>query len=102
MAAAAMERYTLYLVEREQYQLCQPQPQDRVRWQCSQPSARHGPEKLSEKFLRFTAFPLGTDFREGHSYYYVCESPGRARATQGRSPCDAQARCEAAHGPFPS
>ncbi|XP_039107384.1 ephrin-A1 [Hyaena hyaena] len=71
VAAAAMERYTLYLVEREQYQLCQPQPQDRVRWQCSQPSARHGPEKLSEKFLRFTAFPLGKDFQEGHSYYYI-------------------------------
>lgn len=78
MAAAAMERYTLYLVEREQYQLCQPQSRDQVRWQCNQPSARHDPEKLSEKFQRFTPFTLGKEFKEGHSYYYICESPGRA------------------------
>ncbi|XP_026904532.1 ephrin-A1 isoform X2 [Acinonyx jubatus] len=71
VAAAAMERYTLYLVEREQYQLCQPQSRDQVRWQCNQPSARHGPEKLSEKFQRFTPFTLGKEFKEGHSYYYI-------------------------------
>lgn len=66
-----MERYTLYLVEREQYQLCQPQSKDQVRWQCNQPNARHGPEKLSEKFQRFTPFTLGKEFKEGHSYYYI-------------------------------
>ncbi|XP_026950700.1 ephrin-A1 isoform X3 [Sagmatias obliquidens] len=71
VADAAMERYTLYLVEREQYQLCQPQSKDQVRWQCNQPSARHGPEKLSEKFQRFTPFTLGKEFKEGHSYYYI-------------------------------
>lgn len=73
VADAAMERYTLYLVEREQYQLCQPLSKDQVRWQCNQPSARHGPEKLSEKFQRFTPFTLGKEFKEGHSYYYICE-----------------------------
>ncbi|MBV95748.1 Ephrin-A1, partial [Eschrichtius robustus] len=71
VADAAMERYTLYLVEHEQYQLCQPQSKDQVRWQCNQPSARHGPEKLSEKFQRFTPFTLGKEFKEGHSYYYI-------------------------------
>lgn len=70
---AAREQYTLYLVEREQYQLCQPQSKDQVRWQCDQPSAPHGPEKLSEKFQRFTPFTLGKEFKEGHSYYYICE-----------------------------
>lgn len=76
VAEAAMERYTLYLVEREQYQLCQPQSKDQVRWQCNQPNARHGPEKLSEKFQRFTPFTLGKEFKEGHSYYYICECLG--------------------------
>ncbi|XP_039705590.1 ephrin-A1 isoform X1 [Pteropus medius] len=71
VADAAMEQYTLYLVEREQYQLCQPQSKNQVRWQCDRPSARHGPEKLSEKFQRFTPFTLGKEFKEGHSYYYI-------------------------------
>ncbi|XP_073850236.1 ephrin-A1 isoform X2 [Macaca fascicularis] len=66
-----MERYILYLVEREEYQLCQPQSKDQVRWQCNRPSAKHGPEKLSEKFQRFTPFTLGKEFKEGHSYYYI-------------------------------
>lgn len=78
VADAAMERYTLYLVEREEYQRCQPQSEDQARWRCTQPSARHGPEKLSEKFQRFTPFTLGKEFQEGHSYYYICESSGRA------------------------
>lgn len=73
-----MEQYTLYLVEREQYQQCQPQAQNQVRWQCNRPSARHGPEKLSEKFQRFTPFTLGKEFKEGHSYYYICECQGHA------------------------
>uniref|UniRef100_A0A2K5IDW7 Ephrin-A1 n=1 Tax=Colobus angolensis palliatus TaxID=336983 RepID=A0A2K5IDW7_COLAP len=71
VADAAMERYILYLVEREEYQLCQPQSKDQVRWQCNRPSAKHGPEKLSEKFQRFTPFTLGKEFKEGHSYYYI-------------------------------
>jgi len=71
VADAAMERYTLYLVEREEYQRCQPQSEDQARWRCTQPSARHGPEKLSEKFQRFTPFTLGKEFQEGHSYYYI-------------------------------
>ncbi|XP_012623320.1 ephrin-A1 isoform X1 [Microcebus murinus] len=71
VADAAMEQYTLYLVEREEYQLCQPQSKDQVRWQCNQPNAKHGPEKLSEKFQRFTPFTLGKEFKEGHSYYYI-------------------------------
>ncbi|XP_064449733.1 ephrin-A1 isoform X1 [Mirounga angustirostris] len=71
VADAARERYTLYLVEREEYQRCQPQSEDQARWRCTQPSARHGPEKLSEKFQRFTPFTLGKEFREGHSYYYI-------------------------------
>lgn len=71
VAAAAMEQYTLYLVELEQYRRCQPQSKQQVRWQCNHPSARHGPEKLSEKFLRFTPFTLGKEFKEGHSYYYI-------------------------------
>ncbi|XP_012331732.2 ephrin-A1 isoform X1 [Aotus nancymaae] len=71
VADAAMERYILYLVEREEYQLCQPHSKDQVRWQCNRPNAKHGPEKLSEKFQRFTPFTLGKEFKEGHSYYYI-------------------------------
>nr|XP_031292016.1 ephrin-A1 isoform X2 [Camelus dromedarius] len=89
VADAAMERYTLYLVEREQYQLCQPQSKDQVRWQCNQPSARHGPEKLSEKFQRFTPFTLGKEFKEGHSYYYISHSPqAHANPQEKRLPAD--------------
>ncbi|XP_028910574.1 ephrin-A1 [Ornithorhynchus anatinus] len=68
-----LERYTLFLVEREDYVLCHPSSRDQVRWQCSHPTARHGPEKLSEKFQRFTPFTLGKEFKEGHSYYYISE-----------------------------
>lgn len=85
VAEAAMERYTLYLVEHEQYRLCQPRSKDQVRWNCDQPSARHGPEKLSEKFQRFTPFTLGKEFKEGHSYYYICESPVPVPAAWGQA-----------------
>ncbi|CAO2598851.1 Efna1 [Lemmus lemmus] len=71
VADAAMERYTLYMVEQQEYTACQPQSKDQVRWKCNQPSAKHGPEKLSEKFQRFTPFTLGKEFKEGHSYYYI-------------------------------
>lgn len=78
VADAAMERYTLYMVERQEYEACQPQSKDQVRWKCTQPGAKHGPEKLSEKFQRFTPFTLGKEFKEGHSYYYICEWAGLA------------------------
>ncbi|KAF4802338.1 Ephrin-A1 [Turdus rufiventris] len=67
----AMERYTLYLVELEEYQACKPRSKEQIRWECDKPSALHGPEKFSEKFQRFTPFTLGKEFREGHSYYYI-------------------------------
>ncbi|KAL7978104.1 hypothetical protein Chor_005091 [Crotalus horridus] len=67
----SMERYTLYLVEREEYDTCKPRSKDQVRWQCNRPDALHGPERLSEKFQRFTPFTLGKEFREGHEYYYI-------------------------------
>ncbi|KAI1229925.1 hypothetical protein IHE44_0010634 [Lamprotornis superbus] len=69
----AMERYTLYLVELEEYQACKPSSKEQIRWECDKPSALHGPEKFSEKFQRFTPFTLGKEFREGHSYYYICD-----------------------------
>lgn len=73
VADSAMERYTLYMVAHQEYVACEPQSKDQVRWKCNQPSAKHGPEKLSEKFQRFTPFTLGKEFKEGHSYYYICE-----------------------------
>uniref|UniRef100_A0A8C5TIW0 Ephrin-A1 n=1 Tax=Malurus cyaneus samueli TaxID=2593467 RepID=A0A8C5TIW0_9PASS len=66
-----MERYTLYLVELEEYEVCKPRSKEQIRWECNKPSALHGPEKFSEKFQRFTPFTLGKEFREGHSYYYI-------------------------------
>ncbi|XP_030329609.1 ephrin-A1 [Strigops habroptila] len=67
----AMERYTLYLVEPEEYEACKPRSKEQIRWECDKPSALHGPEKFSEKFQRFTPFTLGKEFKEGHSYYYI-------------------------------
>ncbi|NXN96813.1 EFNA1 protein, partial [Rhinopomastus cyanomelas] len=67
----AMERYTLYLVEPEEFEACQPRSRDQIRWECDKPSAPHGPERFSEKFQRFPPFPLGKEFKEGHSYYYI-------------------------------
>lgn len=84
VAEAAMERYTLYMVEHQEYVACEPQSKDQVRWKCNQPSAKHGPEKLSEKFQRFTPFTLGKEFKEGHSYYYICEcTRDRTQSTHG-------------------
>lgn len=71
-----MERYTLYLVEPEEYRACKPRSKEQIRWECNKPSALHGPEKFSEKFQRFTPFTLGKEFKEGHSYYYICECLG--------------------------
>uniref|UniRef100_A0A8C3IPY0 Ephrin-A1 n=1 Tax=Chrysemys picta bellii TaxID=8478 RepID=A0A8C3IPY0_CHRPI len=67
----AMERYTLYLVEYEEYAACKPHSKDQIRWECNKPAALHGPERFSEKFQRFTPFTLGKEFKEGHSYYYI-------------------------------
>uniref|UniRef100_A0A8C5L2J5 Ephrin-A1 n=1 Tax=Jaculus jaculus TaxID=51337 RepID=A0A8C5L2J5_JACJA len=92
---AAMEQYTLYLVEHQEYQICQPQSKDQVRWQCNHPNARHGPEKLSEKFQRFTPFTLGKEFKEGHSYYYICKCAGTdhgARTVPSRLADDPEVR----------
>ncbi|XP_063002416.1 ephrin-A1 [Elgaria multicarinata webbii] len=66
-----MERYTLYLVEQEEYETCKPQSKEQIRWECNRPDALHGPERFSEKFQRFTPFTLGKEFREGHNYYYI-------------------------------
>ncbi|XP_015274608.1 PREDICTED: ephrin-A1 [Gekko japonicus] len=67
----SMERYTLYLVEQEEYETCKPRSKDQIRWECDRPDALHGPERFSEKFQRFTPFTLGKEFREGHEYYYI-------------------------------
>ncbi|XP_074836764.1 ephrin-A1 isoform X2 [Carettochelys insculpta] len=66
-----MERYTLYLVEHEEFLACKPHSKEQIRWQCNKPDALHGPERFSEKFQRFTPFTLGKEFQEGHSYYYI-------------------------------
>lgn len=67
----AAERYVLYMVEREDYEVCKPHSFDQLRWECSRPFAPHAPEKFSEKFQRFTPFTLGKEFRQGESYYYI-------------------------------
>lgn len=67
----AAERYLLYMVEREDYEVCKPHSFDQLRWECSRPFAPHAPEKFSEKFQRYTPFTLGKEFRQGESYYYI-------------------------------
>nr|XP_008123674.1 PREDICTED: ephrin-A1 [Anolis carolinensis] len=69
--AGSMERYTLFLVEREEFLTCRPRSKEQVRWECNRPDAAHGPERFSEKFQRFTPFTLGKEFRPGHEYYYI-------------------------------
>lgn len=69
----AAERYVLYMVEKEDYEVCKPHSFDQLRWECSRPFAPHAPEKFSEKFQRFTPFTLGKEFRQGESYYYICK-----------------------------
>ncbi|XP_038146159.1 ephrin-A1b [Cyprinodon tularosa] len=65
------ERYVLYMVEKDDYDVCKPHSFDQLRWECSRPFAPHAPEKFSEKFQRFTPFTLGKEFRAGESYYYI-------------------------------
>uniref|UniRef100_A0A3Q1HAZ7 Ephrin-A1 n=1 Tax=Acanthochromis polyacanthus TaxID=80966 RepID=A0A3Q1HAZ7_9TELE len=69
----AAERYVLYMVEKEDYDVCKPHSFDQLRWECSRPFAPHAPEKFSEKFQRFTPFTLGKEFRQGERYYYICK-----------------------------
>ncbi|XP_075868729.1 ephrin-A1b [Nelusetta ayraudi] len=71
VASHAAERYVLYMVEKEDYEVCKPRSFDQLRWECSRPFAPHAPEKFSEKFQRFTPFTLGKEFRQGESYYYI-------------------------------
>ncbi|KAL0985248.1 hypothetical protein UPYG_G00154560 [Umbra pygmaea] len=65
------ERYVLYMVEKEDYEVCKPHSFDQLRWECSRPFAAHAPERFSEKFQRFTPFTLGKEFRQGETYYYI-------------------------------
>uniref|UniRef100_A0A8C4JJ12 Ephrin RBD domain-containing protein n=1 Tax=Dromaius novaehollandiae TaxID=8790 RepID=A0A8C4JJ12_DRONO len=82
-----MEQYVLYMVNLEGYRTCNTS-QGFKRWECNRPhAALHGPEKFSEKFQRFTPFTLGKEFKEGHSYYYICECQGWAAPTLARGPC---------------
>lgn len=67
----AAERYVLYMVDKQDYDVCKPHSFDQLRWECSRPFAPHAPEKFSEKFQRFTPFTLGKEFRQGESYYYI-------------------------------
>ncbi|CAN9513602.1 unnamed protein product [Ophioblennius macclurei] len=71
VSSHAAERYVLYMVEKEDYDVCKPHSFDQLRWECSRPFAPHAPEKFSEKFQRFTPFTLGKEFRQGESYYYI-------------------------------
>uniref|UniRef100_A0AAY5LB90 Ephrin-A1 n=1 Tax=Esox lucius TaxID=8010 RepID=A0AAY5LB90_ESOLU len=65
------ERYVLYMVESEDYDVCKPHSFDQLRWECSRPFANHAAERFSEKFQRFTPFTLGKEFRQGETYYYI-------------------------------
>lgn len=73
VSSHAAERYVLYMVEKEDYDVCKPHSFDQLRWECSRPFAPHAPEKFSEKFQRFTPFTLGKEFQQGESYYYICK-----------------------------
>lgn len=76
------ERYVLYMVDLEDYEVCKPHSFDQLRWECSRPFAAHAPEKFSEKFQRFTPFTLGKEFRQGESYYYICECHTKYEQTE--------------------
>ncbi|KAJ8371995.1 hypothetical protein AAFF_G00298170 [Aldrovandia affinis] len=78
-----MERYILFMVNRDGYRSCDPRMRGLKRWDCSQPRGSSGPLRFSEKFQLFTPFSLGFEFRPGHEYYYI-SSPHSSHA--GR-PC---------------
>ncbi|KAG9472003.1 hypothetical protein GDO78_021778 [Eleutherodactylus coqui] len=71
VAGTAVEKYTLFLVDHEEYVTCKPVSKNQVCWECSNPFNLNGPEKFREKFQKFTAFSRGKEFKEGHSYYYI-------------------------------
>ncbi|XP_069805587.1 ephrin-A1 isoform X2 [Dendropsophus ebraccatus] len=71
LAGTTVERYTLFLVNHEEYVACKPVSKSQVRWECNNPFNLNGPEKFREKFQKFTAFSPGKEFKEGHSYYYI-------------------------------
>ncbi|KAG9472005.1 hypothetical protein GDO78_021778 [Eleutherodactylus coqui] len=73
VAGTAVEKYTLFLVDHEEYVTCKPVSKNQVCWECSNPFNLNGPEKFREKFQKFTAFSRGKEFKEGHSYYYICK-----------------------------
>ncbi|KAJ3598264.1 hypothetical protein NHX12_001775, partial [Muraenolepis orangiensis] len=62
VASQEAERYVLYMVEKDDYDVCKPHSFDQLRWECSRPFAQHAPERFSEKFQRFTPFTLGKEF----------------------------------------
>ncbi|KAJ8270132.1 hypothetical protein GJAV_G00110710 [Gymnothorax javanicus] len=66
-----MERYVLFMVNREGYRTCDPRMAGLKRWECSQPRNSGGPLRFSEKFQLFTPFSLGFEFRPGNEYYYI-------------------------------
>ncbi|RVE62717.1 hypothetical protein OJAV_G00159840 [Oryzias javanicus] len=65
------ERYVLYMVEKEDYDVCKPYSFKQLRWECLQPFAPYNPKKFSEKVQRFTPIMHGKKFRRGESYYYI-------------------------------
>ncbi|XP_075049483.1 ephrin-A1 [Mixophyes fleayi] len=71
LSGDTVERYTLFLVDFEAYETCKPHSKNQVRWECNNPFAPNGPERFREKFQKFSAFSLGKEFKEGHSYYYI-------------------------------
>ncbi|KAM3910277.1 LOW QUALITY PROTEIN: ephrin-A1-like [Leptodactylus fuscus] len=67
-----VERYTLFLVDYEEYVTCKPVSKNQVRWECNNPfKSQRPPPSSGEKLQKFTAFSLGKEFKEGHSYYYI-------------------------------
>ncbi|XP_019734281.1 ephrin-A1b [Hippocampus comes] len=114
------ERYVLYMVERDDYDVCKPHSFDQLRWECSRPFAPHAPEKFSEKFQRFTPFTLGKEFKQGESYYYISKpmhhhgqeclrlkvdvagQKGSAKTHAGKSKADAEKSTDASKAKFVS
>ncbi|KAJ8273994.1 hypothetical protein COCON_G00086190 [Conger conger] len=78
LAVERMERYVLFMVSLEGFRRCDPRARGLKRWECSQPRARGGALRFSEKFQLFTPFSLGFEFRPGHEYYYIYESGYRS------------------------
>ncbi|KAM6106480.1 LOW QUALITY PROTEIN: disintegrin and metalloproteinase domain-containing protein 15 [Pterocles gutturalis] len=69
-AGGAAAPLTLFMVGREGHRRCRRTPDAIQRWQCH-PRPPGPPQRFSEKIQRFTAFPLGFEFRPGETYYYI-------------------------------